>query len=85
METAIDLEPDGTIEVGKSQFLFEGSPYERFRGSTDYDANSDGRFLMVKGSAPSRSTSSSTGLKNSSDLHPRARSDPYSGGPASSG
>ena len=51
LEIAIDCERDGSIKVGKSQLLFEDSLYERFRGLTNYDINSDGRLLIVKGSA----------------------------------
>jgi hypothetical protein len=50
-EIAIDCKRGGTTEMGRSQLLFGDGLYERFRGLTNYDVNSDGRLLMVKASA----------------------------------
>jgi eukaryotic-like serine/threonine-protein kinase len=54
MEVAIDSQPDGSIEVGERQCLFDDSMYETFYTYTNYDVRSDERFLMVKKSPPAK-------------------------------
>jgi len=54
MEVAMDSTADGTIDVGKSQVLFEDSNYRVFfhAGLTNYDVTSDEHFLMLKTAPP---------------------------------
>lgn len=55
MAVSIESQADGTIEVGESQVLFDGRDYQSaFYGFTNYDVASDGRFIMVKDSPPTR-------------------------------
>ena len=52
MEVDISSKSNGTIEVGKSQRLFDDTPYKKFCGLTNYDVTSDGCFLMIRKDPP---------------------------------
>lgn len=54
MEVTIDPEPDIRTGVGAPQPLFKDNSYERGGDLPDYDVASDGRFLMIHESAPTR-------------------------------
>ena len=54
MEVTIDAEPDIKTGVGAARPLFKDNSYERAGGFPDYDVASDGRFLMIQESAPTR-------------------------------
>ena len=54
MEVTIDPEPDIKSGVGAPQSLFKDNSYERGGDLLDYDVASDGRFLMIQESAPTR-------------------------------
>jgi serine/threonine protein kinase/Tol biopolymer transport system component len=54
MEVTIDPDPDIKSGVGVPHPLFKDNAYERGGDLSDYDIASDGRFLMVQESAPTR-------------------------------
>jgi len=54
MEVTIEPEPDIRTGVGVPRPLFKDNSYERAGDLPDYDVASDGRFLMIQESAPSR-------------------------------
>ena len=55
MEVTVHANQNGTIDVGKSQVLFDDSIYSTNPfGHTNYDVTSDERFIMVKGAPPTQ-------------------------------
>jgi len=54
MEATIHLQADGTIELGERKDLFDLSDFVAEWWIENYDVDSDGRFLMIKKSPPTR-------------------------------